>query len=132
MSYYNDMFTLITENSVEKELPSNIKLYNFDNETAYTKIKVFEINKHTMYNGHIIMKSKQDFTLIDKVNSLNLTDNIVYSKKVVHSGIASECFIDSSFLICNSWNLPFIIYTYRTSSNLYANLKRHRVKMIEI
>ena len=27
MSYYNDMFTLITENSVGKELPSNIKLY---------------------------------------------------------------------------------------------------------
>ena len=133
MSFYNNKFTLITQQDIDVKLPSNIKLYNTSLEEAYTEIKRYEVNKHTMYNGHIILNSKEDIKLISKVKEIqNLKENKIYSKEVIHSGIADECFIDSNFIICNSWNLPFIVYEYRTSSNLYSNLRRHRVKMYKI
>ena len=38
MSFYNNKFTLITEEDIDVKLPSNIKLYNTSLEEAYTEI----------------------------------------------------------------------------------------------
>ena len=59
-----------------------------------------------------------------KINGTNF-------ENVTHAGPHHKNKVDESLILCNSWNLPFIVSSYRSNNTLYANLRRHRVKIFQ-
>lgn len=126
---YNRTFTLITE----KEYSKSNKVYNFFGEESKIlfDIQNYQINNDVFFNGHIIVK---DINLIETINletffNFKIEKNNIFTTKVVHDGVDSECFIDDSILICSSWVLPYVLNTSRTNNTLYGDIISHRIKI---
>lgn len=127
---YSDKYTVITPSKIEA-----IEGYkNFYGE--YSKV-LLDIEKHQLFNdqyfkGHLIIN---DLELVKSVNfksikNYKLNYNNIYTTKVTHDGVDSECLVEDGILICSGWVLPFILNNCRTNNTLYGDLIAHRIKII--
>jgi len=131
-NFYNNKFTIITkEKIVDWNILENFDLWYGPIEEVCFKIKKFELDNDTFYNGHIIIN---DISILHKINfkaltKLNLTENCIFTQNVEHGGTVQECILDENIIVCNSFNLPVIANNSRTQNSLYADCWSHRIKI---
>jgi len=121
---YNGKYTLINGTDSMINVPTDFYVYELDKYTL-THIKNQEIFTHKLFCGHVVIKKdlKLDF---EKIKSLDLSQNKVYSTAVFHSGILSQCAVNLNLIICSSWMLPFVL----DSKCDYGYLRKHRAKLL--
>lgn len=137
-NFYNNRFTYITPDPIGYDIPLAFDKYHGRAASIVNTIKTYELNNDQFYSGHLFVSSKaklwelfsEDFTFDDLLN-IKLTRNNIVVKKVHHTGVDSECTIDSNVILCSSWVLPIIGYANRTSTSLYGNLMRHRIRIFD-
>ena len=122
-SIYNGKFTLINGTDDNIVIPSDFIQFKLNDKTLLD-IKNQEVYSHKLFNGHVIIKKNYEIDL-EKIKNLDLSQNKVYCKSVFHSGIYTDCIIDSSLVICNSWMLPFVL----DPKCDYSYLRKHRAKL---
>lgn len=123
-SIYNNKYTFINGTGECIDSPPVCTVFNLDSKTL-TDIKNQELYSHKLFSGHIILKKYFELDW-ERILSLDLTQNKVYSKNVFHSGIYTQCSIDLSFAVCSSWMLPFVL----DDNADYSYLRKHRAKLL--
>ena len=128
---YNNLFTLISEKHIDIKLPDNFIRYEGELSKVVNKIESKQLNSDQMYNGHIIVWSNKINSntyekLFKKISSLNFNNNRVYVTGGTHHGEYLKCTIDSDYLVCSSYMLPFIAAESRTNATRYGNILLHR------
>jgi hypothetical protein len=136
MEFFNHRYTIICKEEIDVDwqqyIPVPFDIYVGTLEECYTKIKRKEIHSQKFYVGHLIVNSLDALRSFDSdISKFNLNDNCAYFEKVTHAGPHNKNKVDESLILCNSWNLPFIVSNYRSNNTLYANLRRHRVKIFQ-
>jgi len=128
---FNGKFTVITKTKLDFDLPSNfINIYGSNEEVSYN-IQNYQIQNDEAFSGHFFiddLKSNQVDNLV-RYSSFPLDRDLVYTTEVLHDGVDSKCSINSGFIFCGIWALPFILENYRTNNSLYGGVVSHRFRI---
>jgi len=129
-SLYNDMFTIITNSKVQKDLPTDFVNFYGSKEKVSYEIQKYQLENDIVFNGHFITTDLNfDIETLKQLKKTSLDKTVVYTYDITHSGVASECTIDTSLLLCSVWTLPIVLENYRTGVSLYGDLLSHRIKV---
>lgn len=136
-SFYNGKHTLILPDAkllTDLEIPDNVDIFIGSLEKVSFDIKKKEINNDIFYDGHLIINKKDVTKNINYkfIFNKNIEDNVIYVKKVIHSGNWTECFINDDIMYCNGFVLPFVANWKRTDNSLYASCWTNRIKIKEL
>lgn len=138
-NFYNSKFTLITEGQFEMTLPDHIVNFTGDIQTVTHRIKQYELDNDEFFNGHIIVNNiSRLINVIGKnykwelITDIKLKPRQMLAYKIHHSGVDSECFVNNNVIYCSSFTLPIVGNSNRTSNNLYGNMMKHRIEMLEL
>jgi|TARA_R110001592_G_scaffold12579_7_gene59666 hypothetical protein len=134
---YNNKHTIISKKHINVKLPDNFDRYEGMIEKSIHTIDKIQIETDQLYNSHIVIKSDllDQYTLdqiIKRLTRIKFDHNQVYISNVVHHGEYKKCIIDSDYLICNSYMLPFIGYNSRVAATEYGNLLNHRARLVRM
>lgn len=123
---YNNKIAIICPECKIGNIPEGFELYNKSIDQSYHMLKSYELASHTLYKG-VFVTNNINRVSFAQLQTLDTSDNKLYSFSVTHSGFPEECEIDLSAIFCSSWVLPFVV-----SKNCnYAFLRKHRIKMLE-
>lgn len=137
-NFYNSKFTLITQEKFTKNLPDNFINFTGKLDSITHEIKQYELDHDEFFSGHIIVNSIDKLVNVigrnykwESITDIKLNPRQMCAYKVIHSGVDSECEVNNYVLYCSSFVLPIIGYTNRTSNNIYGNMMKHRIEMLE-
>lgn len=128
---FNGVFTVITKNKLDFELPSKfINVYGSNEEVSFA-IQNYQIQNDEAYSGHFIIDNleKKNIKYLERYSNFPLDRDLVYTTEVLHDGVDSVCYINSKFIFTSIWALPFILENYRTGNSLYGDIVAHRFRI---
>ena len=134
-NFYNSKLTFITPTKYEGDLPSYYVPFYGELEEVVHKVKWYEYNNDTFFNGHLIVNDFEYYNEINTTYDLKsvaekwLEPDISLFYQVIHEHQARECSVDMKLALVSSYALPIIGYASRTENSVYANCWRHRIRM---
>ncbi len=128
--YFNGKYNLIilSKYNLDK-LPDNVIVREGTLQDITFQIKSEEINNDEIFNGNLIVNS--DYSKIDfeKIFSLPLDDNWLYTTNFRHSSNPDSCILEDKLWYCSSFVLWILGNKYRTENTLYGSCRAHRISL---
>jgi hypothetical protein len=130
-NFYNGKLTLILPEKTKLDLPSYVDLYIGSMEECCVNIKRYELDNDEFYNGHIILNEFLIFDIInfEQILNIDIESNILFTRKIHHSGHNQKCNLDETLMFCNSFVLSIVANSSRTNNNIYGDCISHRIQL---
>ena len=132
-SYFNGKYNLIICADFKYDkLPKNIVVRSGRLEDVALAIRKEEIENDEVFCGNLIVNSDYGEIDFDKIFSLPLDDNSLYTNNFKNSGHSPSCVLEDKLWYCGSFVLWIFGNGYRTDNTLYGLSRVHRIGLKKI
>jgi hypothetical protein len=128
--YFNGKYNLIllSKYNIDK-LPDNVIVREGTLQDITFQIKSEEINNDEIFNGNLIVNSDYSEFDFEKIFSLPLDDNWLYTANFKHNPNQVSCLLEDKLWYCGSFVLWILGNEYRTENTLYGSCRVHRISL---
>ena len=129
-SYFNGKYNLILCADFKYDkIPKNIVVRSGRLEDVALTIREEEIENDEVFCGNLIVNSDYGEIDFDKIFSLLLDDNSLYTNNFKNSGHSSSCVLEDKLWYCGSFVLWILGNKHRTKNTLYGLCRVHRISL---
>ena len=129
-NYFNGKYNLILCTDYKlPTLPKNVVVRKGKLEDIVFQIKSEELNNDEIFNGNLIVNSDYSEFDFEKIFSLPLDDNWLYTANFKHNPNQVSCLLEDKLWYCGSFVLWILGNKHRTKNTLYGLCRVHRISL---
>ena len=131
--YFNGRYNLILRTDFESnKIPKNVIVRSGKLEDVALTIRQEEIENDEVFCGNLIVDSDYSEIDFDKIFSLSLDDNCLYTNNFFECPYPPDCLLEDKLWYCSSFVLWILGNEYRTENTLYGSCRVHRISLKKI
>ena len=128
--YFNGRYNLILRTDFESnKIPKNVIVRSGKLEDVALIIRQEEIENDEVFCGNLIVNSDYSEIDFDKIFSLSLDDNCLYTNNFFECPYPPDCLLEDKLWYCSSFVLWILGNEYRTENTLYGSCRVHRISL---
>jgi hypothetical protein len=132
-NYFNGKYNLILCTDFKSsKIPKNVIVRRGKLKDVALLIRQEEIDNDEVFCGNLIVNSDYSEIDFDKIFSLTLDDNCLYTNNFKISGHAPSCLLEDKLWYCSSFVLWILGNEHRTENTLYGSCRVHRISLKKI